>query len=250
MEQALIGTQNGALGALCSAGPFRGYGRPIHLTSKLTVWIGIRKSKLPIKYSKVIATADELGRIKLFQYPCPVEKAAFHHYVGHSSGVTSVRFSSSNNYLISTGGKDKAIFQWKYQHQQPNENCLIENVENLDDDENIRSPYKFEEMSATQFGASKPFLGEVKASTPKDFIPAKDSSEAPKEGLKLKYIHGYRGFDTKDNVKFTSTGNIIFHSAAADIVMNVNDNTQTFFTGHDEDIVSLSIHPNVTRIII
>ena len=66
------------------------------------------------KKSKVVATSDDFGKVKLFRYPCPVEKSSFNKYVGHSSHVTSVRFSSSNKYVISIGGNDKSIFQWKY----------------------------------------------------------------------------------------------------------------------------------------
>ena len=58
--------------------------------------------------------------------------------------------------------------------------------------------FKEEEMGeGDQFGVSKPFLGEVKASTPKGFKPTKDAGEAPNEQLKLKYVHGYRAFDTR-----------------------------------------------------
>lgn len=58
----------------------------------------------------VLATADDFGLVKLFKYPCPVEKASFHQFNGHSSHVTNVRFVKKSTYLISTGGADKCIF--------------------------------------------------------------------------------------------------------------------------------------------
>ena len=61
-----------------------------------------------------MATADDFGMVKLFKYPCPVEKACFNQFVGHSSHVTNVRFVKKSPYLITTGGEDKCIFQWKY----------------------------------------------------------------------------------------------------------------------------------------
>ena len=192
----------------------------------------------------MLATGDDFGKVKLFRYPCPVEKASFNPYIGHSSHVTCVRFSASNNYLISTGGNDKSIFQWKFiKDEEVNE--IIEDADNLDEEENTSSSLIVEKLQGTQFGASKPFLGEVKASTPKNYVPSKGAGDCPKENIKLKYIHGYRGFDSKDNVKFTSNGQVLFHSAAVDIVLDIESNTQTFFTSHDEDIVSLAIHPNV-----
>jgi WD40 repeat protein len=52
--------------------------------------------------------------VKLFKYPSPVEKASYNQYIGHSSHVTNARFVKSSPYLITTGGEDKCIFQWKY----------------------------------------------------------------------------------------------------------------------------------------
>jgi len=66
--------------------------------------------------ASVLASADDFGMVKLFRFPCPVNEAAFKQYNGHSSHVTNVAFSSSQGqqYLVSTGGEDKCIFQWKY----------------------------------------------------------------------------------------------------------------------------------------
>ena len=59
---------------------------------------------------RVQATADDFGYVKLFKYPCPVEKSGFTCYAGHSAHVTKVRFHHKLDYLFSTGGGDKAIF--------------------------------------------------------------------------------------------------------------------------------------------
>jgi microtubule-associated protein-like 6 len=180
----------------------------------------------------------------LFRYPCPVEKASFNPYIGHSSHVTCVKFSASNDYLISTGGNDKSIFQWRF-IKDNDEKVIFEDSENIVEEDYKSSSLKVEKLQGTQFGASKPFLGEVKASTPKNFIPSKGAGEIPSENIKLKYIHGYRGFDSKDNVKFTSKGDVLFHSAAVDIVLDIKSNNQSFFSSHEDDIVSLALHPNV-----
>jgi len=65
----------------------------------------------------VVATGDDFRSVKLFRYPCPVDEAAGQKYAGHSEHVTGIGFSrndSGQQYLISTGGEDKCIFQWKY----------------------------------------------------------------------------------------------------------------------------------------
>lgn len=201
------------------------------------------------KERKVIITGDDFGKVKLFRYPCPVEKASFNPYSGHSSHVTNVKFSNSNNYVISAGGNDKALFQWRYLFDKEAE-AESEKIDQLDVEEHEEETndginFRDEEMQGTEFGASKPFLGEVKASTPKGYVAGKDAGDPPKENLKLKYVHGYRSFDTRDNVKYTYNGNVIFSAAALNVVLNKEKNTQTFFDLHEEDIVSLDIHPNV-----
>lgn len=40
--------------------------------------------------------------------------AKFRKYVGHSAHVTNCRFSADNQRVITTGGADHAVFQWRY----------------------------------------------------------------------------------------------------------------------------------------
>ncbi|XP_056424139.1 echinoderm microtubule-associated protein-like 4 isoform X3 [Hyla sarda] len=62
---------------------------------------------------KVIALADDFCKVHLFQYPCSKPKAPSHKYSAHSSHVTNVSFTHNDNHLISTGGKDMSIIQWR-----------------------------------------------------------------------------------------------------------------------------------------
>uniref|UniRef100_A0A8C1UG67 EMAP like 4 n=1 Tax=Cyprinus carpio TaxID=7962 RepID=A0A8C1UG67_CYPCA len=62
---------------------------------------------------KVIALADDFCKVHLFQYPCSRPKAPSHKYSAHSSHVTNVSFMHSDSHLISTGGKDMSIMQWR-----------------------------------------------------------------------------------------------------------------------------------------
>lgn len=89
----------------------------------------------------------------------------------------------------------------------------------------------------------------MKASTPSGYVPGKGAGDAPKEQLKLKYVHGYRAFDTRMNIKYTSDGRVAYHAAALGIVLDKKSNTQTFFEKHDEDIVCFDIHPDVLFLI-
>ncbi|XP_060614237.2 echinoderm microtubule-associated protein-like 3 isoform X1 [Anolis sagrei] len=62
---------------------------------------------------RVVAVADDFCKVHLFQYPCAKPKAPSHVYRGHGSHVTNVRFTHDDSYLISMGGKDTSIFQWR-----------------------------------------------------------------------------------------------------------------------------------------
>ena len=63
--------------------------------------------------SQLVATADDIGKVKLFSYPCVVPRARHKAYEGHSSHVTNVAFTESDKSLISVGGNDRALFQWQ-----------------------------------------------------------------------------------------------------------------------------------------
>ncbi|XP_053716699.1 echinoderm microtubule-associated protein-like 3 isoform X1 [Synchiropus splendidus] len=62
---------------------------------------------------KMVAVADDFCKVHLFQYPCPKPKAPSHRYEGHGSHVTNVSFTHSDSHLLSMGGKDTCILQWK-----------------------------------------------------------------------------------------------------------------------------------------
>lgn len=44
---------------------------------------------------------------------CMLRQSKFIAGRGHASHVTNVRFSHDDKYLLSTGGNDRSIFQWK-----------------------------------------------------------------------------------------------------------------------------------------
>merc|ERR1719198_1871101 len=61
-----------------------------------------------------LVTADDHGKIKMFHAPCVVEDAPFKSFSGHSSHVMNIRFLKDDTHVVSVGGKDRAVFQWKY----------------------------------------------------------------------------------------------------------------------------------------
>ncbi|XP_060919258.1 echinoderm microtubule-associated protein-like 1 [Labrus mixtus] len=61
----------------------------------------------------LLVTGDDFGKVHLFSHPCSQFRAPSHVYGGHSSHVTNVNFLYDDSYLVSTGGKDMSVMQWR-----------------------------------------------------------------------------------------------------------------------------------------
>ncbi|KAL2099109.1 hypothetical protein ACEWY4_005589 [Coilia grayii] len=62
---------------------------------------------------RLLVTGDDFGKVHLFAFPCSQFRAPSHIYGGHSSHVTNVTFLFDDSHLVSTGGKDMSIMQWR-----------------------------------------------------------------------------------------------------------------------------------------
>lgn len=62
---------------------------------------------------RVIACADDFSHIIVYRYPCLQKNSEGIVLKGHSSHVTNVVFSSSEDFLFSTGGEDQCVMQWR-----------------------------------------------------------------------------------------------------------------------------------------
>ena len=65
-----------------------------------------------------LVTADDFGGVNAFNYPVLVDEAPRAREAGHSSHVMNVRFSPDDRWVVSVGGKDRAVFQWRF-HRTP-----------------------------------------------------------------------------------------------------------------------------------
>uniref|UniRef100_A0A8C2YIE2 EMAP like 2 n=1 Tax=Chinchilla lanigera TaxID=34839 RepID=A0A8C2YIE2_CHILA len=62
---------------------------------------------------RLLASADDFGKVHLFSYPCCQPRALSHKYGGHSSHVTNVAFLWDDSVALTTGGKDTSVLQWR-----------------------------------------------------------------------------------------------------------------------------------------
>ena len=85
---------------------------------------------------------------------------------------------------------------------------------------------------------------------------AKLNRAPPDASLALEWVHGYRGFDRRHNVKFTANGEVVYYAAALAVVYDPQSNTQRYFMGgaaegedadeigHDGAITAIAMAPD------
>ena len=174
----------------------------------------------------LVATADDFGKVKLLRYPCVEKGAGSLEYHGHSSHVTNVRWTAFDECLISTGGNDRSIFQWRHeiferderQDAGPDDEALLGDEANNDQlDALLSVDTQQRETSGADF-MQRPWIGEVQQ--PK-VMPTR-ASGPPKVGLKLDWVYGYNSQDTRNNLFYTcesAKNGIVYHAAAIGIIM-------------------------------
>ena len=75
-------------------------------------------------------------------------------------------------------------------------------------------------------------------------MPPPSAALAPEANLRLKYVHGFRSHDTRGNAKFSADGKVVYTTAGLGVVLDTKLNSQDFFNLHQDDVVSLALHPN------
>uniref|UniRef100_A0A8C7F8N6 EMAP like 5 n=1 Tax=Oncorhynchus kisutch TaxID=8019 RepID=A0A8C7F8N6_ONCKI len=208
--------------------------------------------------NQVLVTADDYGLVKLLRYPCVRKGAKFKKYLGHSAHITNARWSHDHQWVITIGGADHSVFQWKFVtdrkskealHIAPQETLGDSNSEESDSDQSdvpeMDSEIEQETHLTYRRQVYKEDLPQLKELSKEKHraVAMKKRERAPGSGLKLHFIHGYRGYDCRNNLFYTQTGEMVYHVAAVGVVYNRQQNTQRFYMGHDDDILCLAIHP-------
>ncbi|KAM3930547.1 echinoderm microtubule-associated protein-like 6 isoform 4-T4 [Leptodactylus fuscus] len=208
--------------------------------------------------STALVTGDDFGLVKLFRFPSLKKGAKFRKYVGHSAHVTNVRWSHDFQWVLSTGGADHSVFQWRFIPEgmangiietPPQEgiidSCSEESDSDVSDVPELDSDIEQETQINYDRQVYKEDLPQLKQQNKEkqNSLPSLKREKAPEESLKLKFVHGYRGYDCRNNLFYTQTGEVVYHVAAVAVVYNRLQHSQRLYLGHDDDILSLAIHP-------
>lgn len=62
---------------------------------------------------ELLAAGDSAGKVRLYAYPASQPKSLYHASHGHSNAVTRVSWLSDGSKLVSAGGRDNTILQWR-----------------------------------------------------------------------------------------------------------------------------------------
>uniref|UniRef100_A0A8C9CAS3 EMAP like 6 n=1 Tax=Phocoena sinus TaxID=42100 RepID=A0A8C9CAS3_PHOSS len=208
--------------------------------------------------NSVLVSGDDFGLVKLFKFPCLKKGAKFRKYVGHSAHVTNVRWSHDFQWVLSTGGADHSVFQWRFIPEGVSNGLLEtapqeggsdsyseESDSDLSDVPELDSDIEQETQINYDRQVYKEDLPQLKQQSKEKnhAVSFLKREKAPEDSLKLQFIHGYRGYDCRNNLFYTQAGEVVYHIAAVAVVYNRQQHTQRLYLGHDDDILSLTIHP-------
>jgi len=74
------------------------------------------------KSERLVAMGDDSGNVEVFFFPCTHEKESAKAIGGHATHVTKVRFTEDDAYLITIGGFNRSIIQYKFKRLGADEN--------------------------------------------------------------------------------------------------------------------------------
>lgn len=61
----------------------------------------------------LVGVGDDFGHVKVYRYPSRKKDSEAVVGKGHSSSVTGIKWSSTDEWLYTIGGEDGCVFQWK-----------------------------------------------------------------------------------------------------------------------------------------
>jgi microtubule-associated protein-like 6 len=213
------------------------------------------KNKMCNQYTGLLATVDDFGKVKLFNSPADRVGSASIEYRGHSAHVTNCRFTNNKRttYLLTTGGEDRAIMQWKLDTDEAH--SLAETVDaeemslmnpgwgprsTVEKDQHVDVVYDpldaaFEFGSAgagDEFMAVKPWVGAIKAPTnPPPAVP----NIVPETDLELKWVNGFNSYSTRSAVHYDHNGALHYPAATLNVKTVLKDGETSLEEGNEKE---------------
>ncbi|GAB6033016.1 hypothetical protein CHUAL_012208 [Chamberlinius hualienensis] len=199
-----------------------------------------------------VVTGHHHGILQLHKFPKLTIGESEMIFSGHSSAITNVQFSHDKSRILTISDKAKTIFQWTVSGE-PNKNTKNYQVEFLPcatktieiEDEFVLDDEIVKEIKLLSQCLQKKQMN----FNDNCFEIGRDGHKKPPEtGLQLQYIFGFRSFDCRNNLHFTSMGKVVYVVAAVGVVYCPSDRTQQFYFGHSDDILCCVINPSMDHV--
>jgi len=225
-----------------------------------------------------IVTGDVSGRIKLYRYPCVQAGSLCQTYCGHAGQVACVRVSNNKRYIVSVGKTDRTILLWKHETEIADDSDT--DSDNVDDaisyglgggrsrfdlpnevPEIVERSLLQEAMSKNEGPDAINDIIKISYASRGESIPTHKPWQAgimepsmldggAGEGttdvdFELTWVHAYRSHDSRNNLKYASSGKIVYAAASLGVILNKSNGKQQFVqAAHTDEIIGIAAHPN------
>eukprot|EP01042_Synura_sphagnicola_P001496 gene1496-1726_t len=209
----------------------------------------------------LLVAVDNYGRVRAYTFPCIREDSNFVLARGHSAHVMNCRFSCNDAHLFTTGGTDGCVFQWRVVLPEAQETEDMKKDDTVYDQ--LQTELKFEGKALEKtpnfedVTSDRPLAqclmeeGETDANEMAPWqrsivgpsrLPPEDPSEPP-DYLELEFVYGHSSDRSREAVKYTKSGEIVFFAAAVAVVMSQKERKQRFYLDHTTTITAMAVHP-------
>jgi microtubule-associated protein-like 6 len=215
----------------------------------------------------ILIAVDNYGRIRVTNFPCLTSNPCFYQCYGHGKDIRNCQVSCDDTRLFTTGGTDGCVFQWKIeavmQHQQPvvatdaavkKDPTALEvlGVEmqfegkaliKSDKTENIfnNRPEALCDLEEGLIDSSQ-MLPWQKVIVAPSRLQAEDKSE-PADSLELEFVYGFTSDISRESIKYTPRGELLFISSSLAVQMNQKTRAQRFYNMHSYTITAVAVNP-------
>ena len=202
-----------------------------------------------------VACVDNIGRIRIYNYPINSMAQKFLTFRGHSALIQNVVFTADDEYLLTVGGDELSVFQWRHitdtinLFHDPKRNGLdlidgeiLENSETWEKITNDDMDFMFEmeeNRADKSFAPRKPWRRTICAPTEE---PSTSYSE-PDNDFMLEWIHGYSAGKCRNNLMYGSKGETIYNVGKTVVVYDTKQKKQKFYRCPKDEITCISLNP-------
>lgn len=192
----------------------------------------------------LLACGNTDGRIFLVHNPCP-DISGFVGDNGHAGPVSQIAWIAGDTSIISIGAKDHSICQWRLIYDNNRESgdeggisCDDSEIERDGGNDQLFSRVSHDEKSLSLTGAQQQaWMSNVAPPT----HVQDDINARPPVTFEIDHVHGIRGGDCRNGIKYNDDGNIVFFASRLGIIYDRKSHRQRAYDGHNHPIISLDI---------